>query len=728
MKHRIVKLALVLTLGLALSASGDVFAVNGGGGGTPPPGGGCSQAGDKSGCYDGCAFAYYEFTDSSRTATVAGISVNNCTDYRGFWFNHYKRTYGGALFGARTIGNCLSSNGGQMYEIGGNPGTGIESTVSISGARFAGGILSDISSARSKYQEYYNDNPSGMSPDSFFSSSYNYFCYDPAPAVVENNATFSGSISFSAPYGVSSLGGNSYRAASANTGYSFTPSYTVRRTDRNNPPSSARTQYAIGAYNYDNSISGWSTLTGFAPGGSQSFSGNSVSLSADWDSSSSACRYLSVADSKYRNDDFQSYTSYHAADYDCVTLYGPQSMRADFEGRIVISSDYGTVVNGDNSNTNASFTGTGFKTKYTFQVSYQLKRKTTSNDYPYAVPTNFDYSTSGYPSPTFSRSTNAMSAGNGYTAANSYVQPLTVTIEIGGADERACFYLSYDNQLTYRSGSTPYSTSHDGRVYKCLTIKNPKQAAELSYSATTVGSVDNHTDLTITNNGHNGELINQVVNSEGVYVDNFPAPKDYGVTFVHTLTRTDDPALTPTDDNDKRIAECANTTWRIYKQENGGAWTDTGKTRTECIKAKNGTVNITNKSSFEFTKNNMGTVVTYCEKLVYNNKISYEAHGHSVFDYGLTTSATTAETTPVCVRIANPAVEVSTIGDHVHKILVTPTIDGTSVAGASGSSPNYSATRHFRRQLHRAVSSLCHRSVRQRLQPLLLQSQRLYVQ
>ena len=124
MKHRIVKLALVLTLGLALGASGDVFAVNAGGGGTPPPGGGCSQAGDKSGCYDGCAFAYYEFTDSSRTATVAGISVNNCTDYRGFWFNHYKRTYGGALFGARTIGNCLSSNGGQMYEIGGNPGTG----------------------------------------------------------------------------------------------------------------------------------------------------------------------------------------------------------------------------------------------------------------------------------------------------------------------------------------------------------------------------------------------------------------------------------------------------------------------------------------------------------------------------------------------------------------------------------------------------------------------------
>ncbi|MBQ6320779.1 hypothetical protein IJI17_00960 [Candidatus Saccharibacteria bacterium] len=684
--------------------------------------GGVSPPGGAGNVYNGGEWAYYEIVspDSSDCYTVgawngwSGATICGCNYAGGFYLLHYRgsNSSGGGLFSVRTVGSIVDYDNDNGYDFRTDYDTPKGNVPNNLRYHYVGQQKSGMNSI---YTKYYNSDgvattgsgvlPPGTGSGQAFGSGSSLvgFCSQEGGGVPsqEAEATFGGSVSFSAPSGVTNLGGGRYRG-SANTGYVFTPNYTVSRTDQNNPPSSAQTRYGVSSYGYPSPST---PLYGFSPRGSwnssQSFTGSGVTLSAGWDEQSTACAYLSVQNSKYKKENFQNYTNVVNADYDCVTLYGPQSEKAQFEGKIDITSTYGAVTNGSNASaTEASFAGTGFRTKYQFTVEYKIRRTSTTNEKSGTAATNYNYnsasgtySAGNFPSAPFSRSTSQLPANSGWETVK--MSTYNTTVEIG-EETVVCFYLAYDNLLTFRGSSTPYNQSHDGRVRKCLKLTNPQNKANLSYGASTKGSLNPHADLVITNNGRDGKLINQKLDpATGAYIDNFPAPPQYGMSFTHTLTRTDDPDVVPKDDNNNPIASCANSNWQIYTKYNGGSWTaatGANTSGTECLKAQNETKTFIHSTSAQMNASNMGTIITYCEKLVYNNVISYTAQSHPRFGYSLSPTSTTAETSPVCLTLMNPAIAQVAKGNYTHTSKIVPTIDSVSATGASGSAPNFSAT------------------------------------
>ncbi len=712
MKNRFVGLLVATLVGLLFGGMQSVYAVNYGGEGYGAPGGSCSDTGDKSGCYDGCAFAYYQFSPGSSSATVAGVNVDNCGGFEGFWFNHFKSSIYYDLFSARSVGECLTSNHLKMYETVSNAPSGIRSSVGYSGAYPTGDYIWEVGDLYRTYNDYYVASGTGLPTQDFLQSSAVYFCYNPdptpstpstptptpTPTPTNVTATFRPTVSISSDSRLTSLGYGTYQG-DAGVSYKFTPTYTIDRTDSNNPPSMARTHYeiALGDTTSQSTVESEDTAETFAPAGSydssDSFNGDDQWMSVDWDETRDFCAKLSVMNSTYQDNTYIGRTGTPASTTNCVRLKGPQSTKAQYEGSIVISSTYGTVEGGDSAAaTESFFTGTGTRKNYDFTVSYRIRRLSTDADRAGTVSTSYDtkrvdgtFSAGNYPSPTFSKTSSSLSAGSGWTTVATV--PININIDLG-AESTTCFYLSYDNLYTFRNSGTPYTTASDGRVHKCLKLTNPTKTFALSYGATSRGMLKSHDSFTITDSGHTGQLINQVVDSDtGAYVSYFPSSHDYGMTFVHTLSRTDDASLVPLDDGGSPIIPCANSSWRIQHKDNDGEWvfaTEPGASGSSCLKASDSAKDILRESKVVMDSSNMGTTATHCERLSYQNTILFNVDGPI--------ESTTATSSPDCVKVINPSASTMSKTTSTHTISIVPSVDGASVSGATGSAPSYSAT------------------------------------
>ena len=233
----------------------DAFASASAGTGTPTGGvtGNCSG---QAGCIDGSGWVYYRF-DSVHSATVAGVSITECSGYNGFWFNHYKLAgsqgninagVNGKMTGARLSGETLANNGGSYFN-GGQAYTYGLWNVSYSGASpdFSQGILGSYSEVYNRYVANGGDESRMTSTNP--ATGMIYFCYnegdgaptyDPDPDPVITTANFTGSVSIypdaSGDFDGPTIEGGRYVYTAKTPGtYSFSTAYHFRRTDVNSP-------------------------------------------------------------------------------------------------------------------------------------------------------------------------------------------------------------------------------------------------------------------------------------------------------------------------------------------------------------------------------------------------------------------------------------------------------------------------------------------------------------
>ncbi len=360
---------------------------------------------------------------------------------------------------------------------------------------------------------------------------------------------------------------------------------------------------------------------------------------------------LSASDRSYGSDAYSSAV--------CRDVIRPA--RASFEGRVKIVSTYNGDVRSSDDGETASFVGGGLRQTYGFQVVFEMKR-TDEDGTPASTNSRFMTSYgSGSSQPTsYSGSKNYTFNDNNWHQIE-ITDTNTINIGIGTTTPvEYCAYLSYDTSADYYGSSTAEGRNFDGRKKLCVRITNPSLSYIASFSATSTATnpgLRERTDGT-------WEVTNYTYNSStNTYSDGMNLPKTITVIFAHTLKRTDTgtPSFTFGDSGSGQ----ASTRYKIQESTNGSSYSNIANstngitgTGTRNNFAKNDEQLLAAQHSFTFNVDNIGTITTYCQKIVYDLTTTYSTANNAGSSEGYSVNRDYSDydgaSTPKCITIRNP--------------------------------------------------------------------------
>ncbi len=384
----------------------------------------------------------------------------------------------------------------------------------------------------------------------------------------------------------------------------------------------------------------------------------------------------------------------------CVSVYNPNKWDATFSASIAVRN--GAKL-GDHESISNRKTGDGLRSRYYLTPTYTIKR--TNNIPKWAVSSRYAYSDTGYPT-TPTSETRALSY-NETESTTSSAKEIIVPID---SVVYQCFYIAYDTPVIYID-NTLDKRVYNGKTRECYSIMNSHQEYIAHFTGSTTGVLNPHEKLNRTNNNLEGTIDNTRritgtgTDSDGTFVDDYPADSNYTASFTHTLSRTDEDKSS--DMADTYYVKNAKVNWRLQYCVDAGCTadyyityrssedSDTSLTTSgEAYLSAGQTVTFHTNPRWTLDASNKGKYIYTCHRLQYNSATSYatstNASNYDSYVDRIWSYNTTYYTTPVCITLKNPRWENDIVDTRYknHYIDVSGETGNMTITGANRLSGN----------------------------------------